>query len=59
MAIGHLLFAMGWNPSTGVTYVGFHHYLRRNRKDMVCFADSVCGGFCASNSRQKTIGLRG
>lgn len=58
MAIGQLLFVMGWSPSAGVTEVGFHLYLGRNREAM-CFAKSFCGGDCASNFRQKTTVLRG
>lgn len=56
MAIGQVLFLMGWSPSAGVTDVGFDLYLRRKGREVMCFVDSVCRGHCASNSRQKAAG---
>lgn len=53
MAIGQVLFLTGWRPSAGVTDVGFHLYLRRKGREVMCFVDSVCKAHCASNSRQK------
>lgn len=53
MAIRQLLFVMVWSPSVGDTEAEFHPYLRRNGREVMCFIESACRGYCVSNSRQK------
>ena len=40
-------------PSVGDTEAGFHPYLSTNGREVMCFTESLCRGYCVSNSRQK------
>lgn len=47
------MFVMVWSPSVGDTEAGFHPYLSTNGREVMCFTESLCRGYCVSNSRQK------